>query len=124
MAKALILLLFLSPLILSANPKQYLSCICMDSNLLCVEEKLWLHIDKEKSKFSVIDERSIKLSESHRGGKEYDLVETGEEYNSLNRTTLIYQPGLISYQCRIISRERLISETKEFLSKFLKGRKL
>ena len=123
MSKICFYLLFLFPLCLYANSKIYLSCD-IEPNQFIPERKVWLYINKETQKFIEISEDSIKKLESYTAGRESDLKESSESYNALNRTTLIYKPGLLDYQCRVVSRETLIFETKNFLDAFLNKREI
>jgi len=123
MSKICFYLLFLFPLCLCANSKIYLSCD-IEPNQIIPESKVWLYINKETQKFIEISEDSIKKLESFTAGRESDLKESSESYNALNRTTLIYKPGLLPYQCRVVSRETLIFETKNFLDTFLNKREI
>ena len=123
MSKICFYLLFLFPLCLCANSKIYLSCN-IKPNQGYFEEKIWLHINKETQKFIEITEDSIKKLESYTAGREFDLKESSESYNALDRTTLIYQKGLLFFQCRVVSRETLIFETKNFLAAFLDKREI
>ena len=74
--------------------------------------------------FGFILIKTIIQNESYNAGRIFDLKETSEFYNSLNRTTLIYTRASFQYQCRITSREVVLVETKKFLSNFLINRKL
>ena len=106
-----------------ANPLIYLSCISESNHEFLDSKKLWIRIDRNEKTFTEITENSIKKLESHSAGRIFDLKETSEFYNSLDRTTLIYARGNI-YQCIITSREVVIGETKRFLNRFLINRKL
>ena len=107
-----------------ANPLIYLSCISESNHEFLDSKKLWIRIDRNEKTFTEITEESIKKLESYSAGKIFDLKETTEFYNSLDRTTLIYRRGIIPHQCIITSREVVIDETKRFLSRFLANRKL
>lgn len=123
MSKICFYLLFLFPLCVCANSKIYLSCD-IEPNQFIPERKIWLHINKETQKFIEISEDSIKKLESYSAGREFDLKESSESYNALNRTTLIYKKGVLFFQCRVVSRETLIFETKNFLDAFLIKREI
>jgi hypothetical protein len=124
MKKSFLLLFLISPVYLVADTQLYLSCISQSQIPILDGEKLWIYIDKNNNTFNEITEDAIKKNESYNAGRIFDLKETSEFYNSLNRTTLIYTRGLFQYQCRITSREVVLVETKKFLSNFLINRKL
>jgi len=124
MKKSFLLLFLISPVYLVADTKLYLSCVSQSHIPILDGEKLWIYIDKNNNTFNEITEDAIKKNESYNAGRIFDLKETSEFYNSLNRTTLIYTRASFQYQCRITSREVVLVETKKFLSNFLINRKL
>jgi len=124
MKKSFLLLFLISPVYLVADTKLYLSCPSQSQIPILDGEKLWIYIDKNNNTFNEITEDAIKKNESYNAGRIFDLKETSEFYNSLNRTTLIYTRASFQYQCRITSREVVLVETKKFLSNFLINRKL